>query len=88
MPVTRHLVRFRLSARLWRRLRATLRHADMQALAGSHLPATPIPDAITYVVTAGRNTVRTSDGAIPRRLEPLLKVLRRIVTIGERRLAR
>lgn len=86
VPVTRHLARFRLSASLWRRLRATLRRAGMHALAGNHLPPTPIPDAITYVVSAGRNTVRTSDGAIPRRMEPLLEVLRRIVAIGERRL--
>jgi hypothetical protein len=86
VPVTRRLVRFRLGARLWRRLRGTLRRADLEALAGSHFPSTPIPDAITYVVSAGGNTVRTSDGAIPRRLGPLLNVLRRIVAIGERRL--
>jgi hypothetical protein len=88
VPATRRLARFRLSASLWRRLRLTLRRANMRALAGDHLPATPIPDAITYVIRAGHNTVRAADGAIPRRLEPLLGVLRKIVVIGERRLKR
>lgn len=88
VPVTKRLARFRLGARMWRRLRGTLRRARMHALAGSYFPATPIPDAITHVITAGRNTVRTSDGAIPRRLKPLLSVLRKIMASGERRLKR
>jgi len=59
----------------------------MHSLAGDHFPPSwPYPDAITHVIAAGNNTVRTADGAIPRRLKPLLSLLRRVLAIGERRL--
>lgn len=77
-------VRFRLDPTTWSALRSALKRADLNALAKR--PATrPYPDAITYVITAGHETIRASDGAIPRKLQPLLGIMRRIVKLGEQR---
>lgn len=80
--------RFRLKAKLWKRLRATLRHTNLHALAGDHAPATPGAEESTWVITAGQDKVRITASVIPQelrmKLEPLLKVLGEVRSVGQR----
>jgi hypothetical protein len=72
-------------------LRAALRAADLRAIAGDY-PARGAPDALTYVIKAGRYTVRIAPGARPeyeavmRELKPLLRVLDKVVSAGKQRM--
>jgi hypothetical protein len=84
--------RFTLKPGAWSRLREALRSADLPAIAGDYFPPEPVPDGITYVIEAGRSTVRIAIPSPPeheqvmRRLEPLLDALARTVRIGELRM--
>lgn len=86
--------KFPLRRRAWNRLRAALRGADLPAIAGDYPPPKNSADVITYVIKAGRNTVRIAPAAEPgydevmRDLEPLLKVLNKVISAGERRMAK
>ena len=83
---------FALQSGAWHRLRAALREADMHAIAGDYPPPKGAADEITYVIKASRNTVRIAPAPQPeyeevmRHLRPLLKVLDKTVSIGERRM--
>jgi hypothetical protein len=83
--------RLALRPRAWSRLGAALRAADLRAIAGDY-SARGVPDALTYVVKAGRYTVRIAPGARPeyeavmRDLKPLLEVLDKTVSAGKRRM--
>jgi hypothetical protein len=65
----------------------------MHAIAGNYPPPKGAADEITYVIKAGRNTVRIAPGPQPkyeevmRDLEPLLKALDRTVSAGEQRMS-
>jgi hypothetical protein len=84
--------RFALRVRAWNRLRVALRGADLHAIAGDYPPPTNGADFITYVIKAGRNTVRIASPPRPeheevmRDLRPLLKVLNRTVSAGKQRM--
>lgn len=85
--------KFGLQLGAWNRLRAALREADMHAIAGSYPPPKGSADEITYVIKAGRDTVRIAPAPQPeyeevmRHLRPLLKVLNKTVSIGEQRMS-
>jgi hypothetical protein len=81
----RHVARFHLDAVLWKRLKATLKRTRLHAFAGDGCPPRPYPDAFIYVITVGQDSVCTTEGRIPHELEPLMKTLAKIVSIGERR---
>ncbi|HWM64295.1 MAG TPA: hypothetical protein VNP96_09950 [Solirubrobacterales bacterium] len=84
--------RFKLKPGPWSGLRAALRGARLGAIAGDYLPQRGA-DIITYVIKAHAGTVRIAPGAGPqgdeamRQLGPLLNVLDRTVSAGERRMA-
>lgn len=86
--------KFPLRRGSWKRLRAALKRADLPAIAGNYPPPAGAADMIIDVIAAGRNTVRIAPAAEPRyeevmrSLEPLLGVLDRTVSAGERRIAR
>jgi len=84
----RCLQRFHLGASLWKKLKAALKQTNVHALAGNHAPATPRADESTWVITVGHDRVRIHGFAIPQelrvKLEPLLKILGEVVSVGER----
>jgi hypothetical protein len=85
------VVRFRLDAALWKRLKTALKQTNLHALAGDYPPPLGAADEITEVITVGHDTVRITDFAsIPEKvrqeLEPLVKIVRETVTVGERRM--
>jgi hypothetical protein len=87
----RCVVRFRLDATFWKRLKRALKQTNLHAFAGDYPPPPGAADEITEVITVGHDTVRIADFAsIPEKvrqeLEPLVKILREIVTVGERRM--
>jgi hypothetical protein len=85
-------VRFHVSAALWHRLKAALKQTDPHAIAGNYGPATPRADESTWVITVGPERVRIHDFSISQamraKLEPLLKVLLEVLSVGERRAVR
>jgi hypothetical protein len=82
----RHVTRFHIHVALWKKLKATLRRTDLHAFAGGHCPPKPYPDALIYAITARHETVCTTEGRIPHKLKPLMKILAEIVSVGERRI--
>lgn len=82
--------RFHPRAALWRRLKVAVKQTNVHALAGSHVPATPRADESTWVIAVGHDRVRITAPSIPPelrvKLEPLLKVLGEVLSIGERRM--
>jgi hypothetical protein len=84
--------RFTLKPGAWSRLREALRKADLPAIAGDYPAADGAADMFTYVIEAGRSTVRITDAVRPeheevmRDLRPLLEALGRTVRIGEQRM--
>jgi hypothetical protein len=85
--------KFALRRRAWKGLRAALKRADLPTIAGDYPPPNGAADMIIDVITAGRSTVRIAPAAEPRyeevmrALKPLLRVLDRTVSAGERRIA-
>jgi hypothetical protein len=81
---------FTLGARLWRRLRAALKSADLGSIAGSYPPPSGSADTITYVIRSGGHEVRISPAPeyeeVLAQLEPLLEVIGKVVAVGKRRL--
>lgn len=83
---------FGMSARLWRRLRAALKDADLASVAGDYPPPSGSADMITYVVRASGEEVSIAPAPLPEyeevfaQLEPLLEILRGTVAAGKRRL--
>jgi hypothetical protein len=79
--------RFHLNTSLWKRLRAALKQTNLHVIAGDHAPPTPRAEESTWVITVGHDTVRISDFSIPQelraKLEPLLKVLEEVRSVGE-----
>jgi hypothetical protein len=85
------VVRFRLDTTFWKRLKTALKRTNLHALTGDYPPPPGAADEITEVITVGHDTVRITDFAsIPEKmrqeLEPLVTILREIVTVGERRM--
>ena len=82
--------KFALQPAAWSRLRAALRGAHLHAVAGDYPPPNGSADEITYVIKAGRNTVRIAPAPenekTMRDLRPLLKVLNKTVSAGKRRM--
>jgi hypothetical protein len=84
--------KFELRLRAWRKLRAALRGAHLHAIAGNYPAPKGSADVITYVIRAGGDTVRIApvtereNEEVMRDLEPLLKVLNKTVSTGERRM--
>ena len=84
--------RFKLKPGAWSRLREALRSADLPAIAGDYPASDGSADMFTYVIEAGRSTVRITDAVRPeleevmRDLRPLLDALARTVRIGELRM--
>lgn len=84
--------RFTLKPGAWSRLRLALRSADLPAIAGNYPASDGSADMFTYVIEAGRSTVRITDAVRPeheevmRDLRPLLEALNRTVRIGELRI--
>jgi hypothetical protein len=84
--------KFALQPAAWSGLRAALRGAHLHAIAGDYPPPKGSADVITYVIKAGRNTVRIAPAPKPenekamRDLRPLLKVLNKTVSAGKRRM--
>ncbi len=82
--------KFELHPKAWRQLRAVLRHTHLHALAGNYPAPNGSADVISYVIRAGRDTVRIAPAPhqeneeVMRDLEPLLKVLSNTVLAGER----
>jgi hypothetical protein len=85
--------KFALRLRAWRKLRAVLRSAHLHAIAGSYPPPKGSADVITYVIKASDEVVRIAPPQpeheeVMRDLRPLLEVLDRTVSVGERRMPR
>jgi trimeric autotransporter adhesin len=84
--------KFELRLRAWRKLRAALRDAHLHAIAGNYPAPNGSADVITYVIMVGPDAVRIAPASQPeneavmRDLEPLLKVLGKMVSGGERRM--
>jgi hypothetical protein len=83
--------RFALGRGAWDRLRAALRKAHLPAIAGSYPAPKGAADVITYVIRASGGVVRIAPPQpehedVMRALRPLLKVLNRTVSAGERRM--
>ena len=83
-----HVTRFHLNAALWKRLKAMLKRTGLHVFAGGRCPHRPYPDAFIYVITVSQDTVCTTEGRIPHKLEPLMKILAEIVSAGERRIGK
>ena len=86
-------VRFRLDAAFWKRLKTALRQTNVHALAGDYPSPPGAADEITEKITVGHDTVRITDlASIPEKvrqeLEPLVTIVREIVTVDERRMPR
>jgi len=83
--------KFRLPRPAWQRLRVALRKADIPAIAGNYPPQRGA-DLITYVIKTRAGTVRVTPASqsdnedVMRALRPLLNVLDRTVSAGERRI--
>jgi hypothetical protein len=82
--------KFALGHQTWNRLRAVLRGAHLHAIAGNYPPPKGSADEITYVIKAGGEVVRIAPPQpehkkVMRDLHPLLKVLSRLLSAGERR---
>ena len=84
--------KFELGPGAWRGLRAALGDADIQAIAGDYPPLAGSADVITNVIETGAGTVRIAPASQPaneavmRQLRPLLKVLNKTVSAGNRRM--
>jgi hypothetical protein len=83
--------KFALGHRIWNMLRAALRGAHLHAIAGNYPPLKGSADAITYVIRASGEVVRIAPPQpeheeVMRDLRPLLKVLNKTVSAGERRM--
>jgi hypothetical protein len=83
--------KFSLRPVAWRRLRAALRGAHLHAIAGDYPAPKGSADMITYVIKASGEVVRIAPPQpehedVMRNLRPLLKVLNRTVSAGERRM--
>lgn len=85
-------MRFGLNGALWRRLKTALRLTDMHTLAGDYGPATRHAEESSWVIIVGRDTVRITASSIPSelktRMEPLLKLLDEVISVGKRDLPR
>jgi hypothetical protein len=81
------LARFHLRDPPWKSLKATLRKTNMHYLAGEYPPPSGSADGFEYDIYARGYRVRTADGSIPSGLEPLLKRLREVLSIGERQMS-
>jgi hypothetical protein len=86
----RCMAQFHLNAALWKRLRAALKQTNLHAVAGDYVPPTLRADESTWVITVGHDRVRITGFSIPQelrvKLEPLLKVLGEVRSVGERRM--
>jgi Putative Ig domain len=83
--------KFDLRPRAWSRLRAALKDAHLHAIAGNYPAPKGSVDVITYVIKAGGEVVRIAPPQpehkeVMRDLRPLLKVLNKLVSAGERRM--
>lgn len=84
--------KFALRRGPWNKLRAALGEADLPTIAGDYPPPKGSADEITYVIKAGKNTVRIAPAPEPeneevmRDLRALLKALNKTVSAGERRM--
>lgn len=82
--------RFHLGVALWKRLNAALKQTNVHAVAGNHVPVTPHAEESTWVIVVGHDTVRITASSIPpelrARLEPLLKTVEEVVSVGKRRM--
>lgn len=83
--------KFALRPATWSKLRAALRGAHLHAIAGNYPPSKGSADMITYVIKARGEVVRIAPPQpeheeVMRALRPLLKVLNRTVSAGERRM--
>jgi len=92
VTLRRCTAKFELRPRAWRKLRAALRSAHLHAISGDYPAPKGSADVITYVIKASGEVVRIAPAPQPkneevmRHLEPLLKVLDRMVSAGERRM--
>jgi hypothetical protein len=81
---------FGLQRRLWSRLRAALRRADLRSISGDYPPPSGTADVVTYVVSSAGNEVRIALDPryekVQAQIEPLLAALGQVVARGERRL--
>jgi hypothetical protein len=81
---------FGLQRRLWGRLRAALKRADLPSIDGDYPPPSGTADVITYVVSSAGNEVRIALDPqyekVLAQIEPLLTTLGQVVARGERRL--
>lgn len=81
---------FGLQRRLWSRLRAALRQADLPSISGDYPPPSGTADVMTYVVSSAGNEVRIAPDPqyekVLAQIEPLLAALGQVVARGERRL--
>jgi hypothetical protein len=79
--------KFVLGRRIWNRLRTVLRGAHLHAIAGNYPPPKGSADEITYVIKANGEVVRIAPPQpehkrVMRDLQPLLKVLNKLVSAG------
>ena len=81
---------YALGEPLWRKLRSTLRRADLGSIAGDYPPPNGTADMITYVIRSGGHEVRIAPDpsyeAVLDQIEPLLGVLGKVVAQGEGKL--
>jgi hypothetical protein len=83
--------KFALRPAAWSKLRAALSGAHLHAIAGNYPPPKGSADVITYVIKASGEVVRIAPPQpeheeVMRDLRPLLKVLNKMVSTGERRM--
>ena len=67
--------RYRVGAEDLRALEQALEAARFPELRPEYLPDTPIADGFGHTITYRGRTVRTADGGVPARLEPVLRAL-------------
>jgi hypothetical protein len=84
---------FELNPGVWTRLRAALKDAQIQTIAGVYPPSEGAADVITYVIKTRAGTVRIAPTSQPaneevvRQLRPLLRVLNKTISAGEQRMS-
>jgi hypothetical protein len=92
MKFERCVRRFQLGVALWEKLKTAQKQTNMHALAGHYGPATPRPEESSWVIVSGHDTVRITAFSIPSKLrakmEPLLKVLDEVISVGKRGMPR
>jgi hypothetical protein len=86
------MVRFQLEGASWRKLETALKQTELHALAGDYGPATRRAEESTWVIVVGHDTVRITASAMPSKLragmEPLLKALDEVISVGMRDMPR